>query len=523
MESRMKNDSIPAAAALRCALIGVALVFAAPVCAVTTFTVNSTADIPASAPLNNGVCETAPGNGICTLRAAVMKANNVSGAGVTILLPAGLYTLSISAAGANGDDSGDLNLVAPAFGNPVISLTGGGASTTIIDANQLDRVFNVDAARSAIISGVTIRNGFAATVGGGGILNRGALTLNDTTLSGNFAATAISGGGVFNVGTMTLNNAMLSLNSASNGGGIANQLGTMTLNNATLSSNSASAGAGGGISNSNNGTMTVNASTLSSNSASSGGGIGNFSGVVTLTDSTLVGNLATGAGGGIFSFTSTTRLSHCTLSGNAASSSGGIYSQGTLFLVNSTLYGNRANSDGGGIFNDAGLVVGTANIYNTSIVFNQADTDADPSGGSGGGVYNHPAAVFNLRNSLVSGNTDAGGAAFNNCTGTLHSFGRNLFGNTSGCTVSTSSGSWGFLNSIDTIGTLQDNGGPTRTVALLPGSNAIDGGDPISGCTDQNGDSLPTDQRGLARVVGANCDVGAFEYAAPTGFANGFE
>ena len=68
----MKNSIHAAAPTLRNAFIGLALVFCAPVYAVTTFTVNSTADVPASAPLNNGVCETAPGNGICTLRAAVM-------------------------------------------------------------------------------------------------------------------------------------------------------------------------------------------------------------------------------------------------------------------------------------------------------------------------------------------------------------------------------------------------------------------------------------------------------------------
>jgi CSLREA domain-containing protein len=524
----MKN-TICAGTALGCALIGIALVFSAPVYAVTTFTVNSTADVPASAPLNNGVCETALGNGICTLRAAIMKANNVSGAGVTILLPAGLYTLSISAAGANGDDSGDLNLIAPAFGNPVISLTGAGASITIIDANQLDRVFNVAASRSAIISGVTIRNGFAAPIGGGGILNHGSLTLNDATLSGNFAATTSNGGGgVNNDGAMTLNNTMFSNNSASNGGGIANALGTMTLNNATLSSNSANA-TGGAItngsngSNGSNGTITINTSTLSSNSARTGGGIATFGGVVTLTNSALVGNLATNTGGGIFNLNGTMRLSHCTLSNNAATTGGGIYSEGALFLVNSTLYGNRATSDGGGILNDAGIVVGTANIYNTSIVFNQADSDADPLGGSGGGVYNRDPAVFNLRNSLVAGNTDLGGAAFNNCTGTLHSFGRNLFGNTSGCTVVTNSGSWGTLNFIDRLGTLQDNGGPTQTVALLPGSNAIDGGDPVTGCVDQNSSVLTTDQRGFARVVGARCDIGAFEYVLDPVFSNSFE
>src|SRR5262249_7654084 len=52
-----------------------------------TFTVNSLADVVASAPLDNGICETNPGNGICTLRAAIMKANHFPGGGVTINIP----------------------------------------------------------------------------------------------------------------------------------------------------------------------------------------------------------------------------------------------------------------------------------------------------------------------------------------------------------------------------------------------------------------------------------------------------
>lgn len=63
-----------------------------------TFTVNSLADVVASAPLDNGVCETAPGNGVCTLRAAIMKANHFPGGGATINVPANSlpYKLTIA-------------------------------------------------------------------------------------------------------------------------------------------------------------------------------------------------------------------------------------------------------------------------------------------------------------------------------------------------------------------------------------------------------------------------------------------
>jgi hypothetical protein len=60
---------------------------------------------------------------------------------------------------------------------------------------------------------------------------------------------------------------------------------------------------------------------------------------------------------------------------------------------------------------------------------------------------------------------------------------------------------------------LKDNGGPTWTVALLPGSNAINAGDAVYGCVDYASIPLATDQRGHARVVGPVCDIGAFEYS----------
>jgi hypothetical protein len=72
----------------------------------------------------------------------------------------------------------------------------------------------------------------------------------------------------------------------------------------------------------------------------------------------------------------------------------------------------------------------------------------------------------------------------------------------------------GDLNNHDPLlGPLQNNGGPTETMALLPGSPAIDGGNP-SGCTDGQGHLLTTDQRGMPRPDkedSVGCDMGAYE------------
>jgi hypothetical protein len=93
------------------------------------------------------------------------------------------------------------------------------------------------------------------------------------------------------------------------------------------------------------------------------------------------------------------------------------------------------------------------------------------------------------------------GTTTSNCNETLDSLGYNL----------TDDDSCGFTEPTDLIvadamlGPLQDNGGPTETHDLLPGSPAIDAGSP---------DCPPpaTDQRGVARPQGAACDIGAVEY-----------
>ena len=88
-----------------------------------------------------------------------------------------------------------------------------------------------------------------------------------------------------------------------------------------------------------------------------------------------------------------------------------------------------------------------------------------------------------------------------------------------GCTlIHDDEGSTDLLNSVYLLGPLTDNGGPTATHALLPGSNAIDGGDPNFGCLNYASQPIATDQRGFARNMGARCDVGALESLPPVLF-----
>jgi hypothetical protein len=134
----------------------------------------------------------------------------------------------------------------------------------------------------------------------------------------------------------------------------------------------------------------------------------------------------------------------------------------------------------------------------------------------GMGIYVYPGTTFNLRSALVAGNYLFSPPNYSDCSGTLNMYGVNMFWVTTGCTINPVSGSAANLNALTSVGALQYNGGPTLTHALLPGSNAIDGSAPVTGCQDAVGNPLATDQRGFSRVVGVRCDIGAFELGLAT-------
>ncbi|HKM55189.1 MAG TPA: Ig-like domain repeat protein, partial [Isosphaeraceae bacterium] len=281
---------------------------------------------------------------------------------------------------------------------------------------------------------------------------------------------ADSGGGVYNDGSLTLANDTLSGNSATDGGGVYND-GSLTLANDTLSGNSAY-DYGGGVD--NYGTVTLTNDTLSENSADYyGGGISNWDGTVTLTNDTLSGNSAT-AGGGISNY------------------------GGTMTLTNDTLSGNSATADGGGVYNDN---YGTATLTNDTLSGNSADY--------GGGIYNDPSGTVTPGNTIIAGNTAS--FAGPDVSGGVTSQGSNLIGKTDGSSGWVATDLTGTVASpLDPqLNALADNGGPTETMALLPGSPAIDAGSNALA----NEYSLATDQRGAGfpRIVNGTVDIGAFE------------
>ncbi|MEO6026645.1 MAG: right-handed parallel beta-helix repeat-containing protein, partial [Candidatus Binatia bacterium] len=446
-------------------------------------------------------------DGDCSLREAVRAANtNVAvdacAAGQndqtdTITVPAGTYTLTV-VGNDNDGTGGDLDVLDNAVGDDLV-ISGAGAATTIIQAcaveqlagdcpagqGVVDRVLNVRDAHVAI-SGVTVRHGRAPVsnsvdgrIGSGIRIERvntpGALTLTDVVVTKNGDA----------VGDI------------SQGGGISNWYGVLTLTRVTVSDNVV-AGNGGGISiRFNPATLVMTDSTVGGNTASQGGGIDNRDeGAATLTGCTISGNQASATGsngaGGIVN-TATATLTNCTVSGNQAKNgAGGIVNAGTMDLRSSTVTANRllAPSQGaGGIYTVGSVAAGYTTVLRNTIVAGNFHDETTPS-------LNSPDCNSAGSETIVSEAFSLVGDAFH-CPGLIDGVNGDQIG-TRGAVIDAQ------------LGPLADNGGPTLTHALLPGSLAIDGANPAT--PGSGGIACPTtDQRGESRPSGAACDVGSFE------------
>lgn len=279
------------------------------------------------------------------------------------------------------------------------------------------------------------------------------------------------------------------------GGGTTNVIVVKSGVNATVEhitiANGFSAGFAAGID--NNGTLLVLNSVFTNNAAATDGGAIASLGDLTVHNSTFSQNSA--LDGGAIANISAHELNvvNSTFSGNNAKVGGAFYnvSGGTLNLFNSTLYRNTAAVDGGGIYSDS-----TVSVINTTLSENTAQVD-------GASLY-QVGGSFTVINSIVAHNSSA-----NNCGGSMTDGGNNL----------DSDGSCSFSSGttdpkLDTAG-LQNNGGPTETIALRPTSPALGAGD-TTNCQSDPVDNV--DQTGQTRISGSDttCDIGAFEgYVQP--------
>lgn len=258
-------------------------------------------------------------DGDCSLREAIKSANTNSavdnctaGSGTdTITVPAGTYTLSILGTGEDANATGDLDITSN------LAINGAGVLSTIIDGDAIDRVLEFHLGTTVQMNKVTVQNGNRS-----GILNRGVLTLNNSTVTNNSIA-SFGGGGIFNTAT-----------------------GTLTVVDSTINNNNAN----------------------SPDLSHGGGGIYSDSGgIVTINRTTISGNTTTGRGGGILGQDPTINITNSTISGNTALNGGGVFNRfGTVNFINDTITNNTATDEAGGIFNFGG----TTNLKNTIIANN---------------------------------------------------------------------------------------------------------------------------------------------------------
>jgi hypothetical protein len=309
-----------------------------------------------------------------------------------------------------------------------------------------------------IVSASTVvGSGTAGTVT---ITGLGASLLTIDGNNGDFSIFSIASGGNLSISGVTVSGA----NTSGNGGAF-NNAGTLNIANSTISGNTATNG-GGGIFNS--GTLNIANSTISGNTATNGaGGIVNNSGTFSISNSTISGNTtSTGAGGGI-------------------NNNNG----GTLNIANSTISGNTASTNGGGIFNNS-----VTTVINSTISGNTA--------GTGGGINNNSGGTLNIANSIIANSITGGDYAGG---GTIGTNSNNLVED--GTLPGTSE-----ITGDPNLGPLQNNGGPTFTMALGAGSAAIGAGNAtISNAPPIKG----KDQRGVTRSSTAP-SIGAYEEISAT-------
>ncbi len=471
--------------------------FAGSAGASTTITVDSNGDGIAVAA---NCTDLTPGN--CTLRDAALAAVD----GDTINFDASVSLITLTAGTV---DTNAVNIIGPGASSLTITTAAAGSYN----------LFYVQGNGDAVISGLTItKNRIVSN-------NVGKFTLDGVTVSG---STSAYGGALY-----------------------AGNTGDLEVIDSTFENNSATA-SGGAVYIYNDNDATISGSTFTNNEALSDGGAiyGGKVNDVTIVDCTITGNSAGDDGGGLSFFQSdpaVLSITDTTIDANDAGRWGGglnVEADGPLIvnITNSTVSNNTAEASAGILFNSPDI---TVTINNSTISANAALY-------GGGGVYINSGSSLTINQSTISANSSAstsaetggGGIALGDNTSVVTLSGSIVSGNTSGVVGAADFGLYSALPSdtgsitatnsligeVDSritvngtnnvsstnpmLGALADNGGTTKTMALLTGSPAIDAGpNPVATFTGNQFDQRGT---GYARVVGGLVDIGAFEIQPPS-------
>ncbi|MCK4311319.1 MAG: T9SS type A sorting domain-containing protein [Candidatus Cloacimonetes bacterium] len=285
------------------------------------------------------------------------------------------HTITAAIGAAINDDTIDVTGTITDLGitvNKDLTIQGQGASNTIVQAHATqgsasDRVFTISSGTIVTLKDMTIRYGYGpGVVWGAGLINSGALTLTNCTVSEN--------------------------TSNGSGGGLHNNGGTLTMTNCTVSGNFASV---------------------------LGGGLHNMGGTLTMTNCTVSGNTADqDGGGGLYTQGGPATITNCTFANNSAPKSagngGGIFLYSNTLYIKNTIIANNFYYGTADFFNYSGTV--TNNGYNIVETQNGSDfTDGDNGCIVGDGTYNVSTTLEenNTTNGTFTLKTTSGSAAIN--------------------------------------------------------------------------------------------------------------
>jgi CSLREA domain-containing protein len=393
-----------------------------------------------------------PGDGICATAAgtcslrAAVQEANALAGPDTIDLPAGTYVLMLAGPAEDASASGDLDV------HETLTITGAGAAITVIDGNASSRVVEASQPfqgnpRTVTLSGVTVRNG---KLQDGDACEGVSTPLGNTTFGG--------------------------------GAGLCANLVSLTLVDSVVESNEGDAG------------ITV------------------FSILTTLTRSTVRDN----QGYGIAWIAGGAAITDSTISGNRGGLAVGLDESVEIDIRNSTISGNGETGISAGIVCEEGntpecIVSARVTLNNVTITGHTGEAVFNGLlfvGGSPSIPGDGTSPVY-VSNSVLAGNGTECRGQERTGEGTLRSRGYNLLQTLTDCRVVDDT-TGNIVGVPAKLGPLQDNGGPTATHALLPGSPAIDAGNPAP---PGSGDAAceAADQRGVPRPSGPRCDMGAYE------------
>ena len=467
--------------------------------------------------------DTVAGDGQTSLREAITAAN-ANNEDDTINLPAGTYVMSRAGRNEGNNLTGDFDVM----NDHKLTIVGAGSGQTTIDANLIDRVFDVRGAASLELRDVTLRNGrlvdfdsgagiaFGATsadavltvtrcvirnsraerdaagAGGGAMVlaGHGEFLISDTLIEGNFGR---DGGGVAVTGSArgSFVNCQFTDNlntpGGSGGGLYNNSSARVRVQRCEFDGNHGGGIGGGAILNTYNlpqqqrPQLVIEDSYIHGNDAAIGGGIRNTAGEIYVYRSTIERNVGFGAGGGIANFsgvaevhTSSMWLVHCTISGNR--------------MLSSTSTG------GAGVLNHAFGAPAELDVLHCTILHNNGLVGGQSRGGGISSAY--PGSAVTLSNSAIALN-DGGDIGLSNG-------------------APTPALQAAMIGGDPVVGPLKQNGGLGPTYRPLPSSPLLNSANPTYSKDPFTNLTLETDQRGFALTTPAptlefDPDVGAVE------------